>query len=263
MAEAPADLPSTAHVDLSFFKVLAVIDPTSEPTSQNSVITYFQASAMPAKVVFSEAEAQQALDSERFDLVFIEFSQGSVQGPRVLQAIRRSQSHYATVPVLAYVDDTFDAEGLSGETGVQDVLKKPTDEKTFLVKMQEWANKIFEALPVLQESSIDKIRIFDDEEQTLLTSLFQIYTESTGSELVEIEKLVEGDDFDLLRKKAHKLKSSAAQLGAFRFEKYCNLMEHDPSLNQERAQKLYKEMSMEYQKSLAEFDRYRQKYAAT
>jgi HPt (histidine-containing phosphotransfer) domain-containing protein len=241
------------HVDLSFFKVLAV---TKDP----KVRALFQNAQIPVKAVETEAEALQALDGERFDLVFLDFEAGGEAATATLKAIRGSDTHFRTVPILAAADDGFN-QGLINNQGVQDMLAKPVEATAFTEQMQSWADRIFEALPVLQESSIDKIRMFDDEEQTLLNSLFQIYTESTGSELVEIKQLVQLRDFDMLRKKAHKLKSSAAQLGAFRFEKYCNLMEYDPSLTQARAQRLYEEMSSEYEKSLAEFNLYCQKHA--
>jgi HPt (histidine-containing phosphotransfer) domain-containing protein len=108
---------------------------------------------------------------------------------------------------------------------------------------------------------LEKIRVIDDPHQTLLRSLFQIYSENTQEELCKMRDLIQDGHEDLLRKKAHMLKSSAAQLGAFRFEKFCNLMEQEESLSRERAKKLYAEMCYEYENSRKRFSEYCQNFS--
>jgi HPt (histidine-containing phosphotransfer) domain-containing protein len=244
------------HVDLSFFSVLAVLDGLSAKEPLSRLLTEKK---IHHKIVGSHDEALQVLDGERFDLLLVEWPANCDSGLKMVQSIRSAEGSYRNIPVLAYAQDGADV-GQIVSSSVQDVFLQKAGFSVLEEKLQEWADKIFEALPVLAESSIDKIRMFDDEEHSLLNSLYQIYSESTGAEIVEMEDLVKAQDFALLRKKAHKLKSSAAQLGAFRFEKYCNLLEHDPSLSQDRAQKLYQEMSTEYANSLQEFHRYCQKH---
>ena len=112
-------------------------------------------------------------------------------------------------------------------------------------------------------SALDKIRIFDDQHQTLLRSLFQIYSENTQEELHKMRDLIQDGRADLLRKKAHMLKSSAAQLGAFRFEKFCVLMEHEDNLDHDRARKLHAEMCFEYENSRKKFSEYCQNVSQT
>jgi CheY-like chemotaxis protein/HPt (histidine-containing phosphotransfer) domain-containing protein len=243
-------------VNLSFFKVLVLTPSASAGEFRNLL----QALQIKSQILSSAEEALRLLDGERFDLLLVDFSDGQNFGAQTLQAIRGSQGSSRTIPALAVIASKDQASLLDG-FDVQDVLMKPVSSEALNAKLQQAADHIFAALPVLQESSIDKIRMFDDEEQSLLTSLFEIYTESTGGELVEIEQLVKDADFEMLRKKAHKLKSSAAQLGAFRFEKYCNLMEYEPELTQERAQQLYEKMLAEYARSLKEFDLYCRKHA--
>jgi HPt (histidine-containing phosphotransfer) domain-containing protein len=237
---------SEPHVDLSFFKLLAIVP---SPAEAQALTTALTALGTPFKIAVSADEAIQLLNGERFDLAL-------VTDAAQVQTIRNAEASFKNMPVLIFADD-----GMATVGNANGVIPKPTETTAFAQTLQMWADQIFAALPVLEESSIDKIRMFDDEENSLLTSLFQIYSESTRDELREMETLVQQQDFPLLRKKAHKLKSSAAQLGAFRFEKYCTLMEYDPSLNQARAQKLYEEMSAEYQKSLTQFNQYCQKHA--
>jgi HPt (histidine-containing phosphotransfer) domain-containing protein/CheY-like chemotaxis protein len=243
-----------SHVDLSFFKLLAVVQETAEATALSESL---KALGAPFKVVSSYAEAIDILNGERFDLALIE---AGSELENAVQTIRSADASFRNMPVLVYASSSQQS-GVAETSGANGIILKPANSDGFRQTIQAWADQIFSALPVLEEASIDKIRMFDDEEQTLLLSLFQIYSESTAAELQEIEQLVQQRDFPLLRKKAHKLKSSAAQLGAFRFEKYCTLMEYEPELDQARAQKLFQEMSTEYQNSLAKFDQYCQKHA--
>lgn len=234
------------HVDLSFFKLLAIVPSPVDTQALSAALTTLRT---PFKIAASTDDAIQLLNGERFDLAL-------VTEPAQVEAIRSAEASFKNMPVLIFADGGAPTAGTANG-----VIPKPTETSAFAQTLQMWADQIFAALPVLDESSIDKIRMFDDEENSLLTSLFQIYSENTRDELREMETLVHQQDFPLLRKKAHKLKSSAAQLGAFRFEKYCTLMEYDPSLDQARARKLYEEMSAEYKNSLEQFNQYCQKHA--
>lgn len=268
------------NVDLTFFNVLVILNGPSEAPSR---VESLKTTGVPFKIVANSEEALQILEGERFDLIAIDFSSTGAGSPAgtatdsqagtaadslagtatnsqtaTLAAIRSSKESFRNTPVLALLDESASAEAAL-QAGAQYTIPLAAGDLALKQQFQQCANEIFEALPVLSEASIDKIRVFDDEEQSLLTSLFGIYSESTGADIAELEQLVKNQDFDLLRKKAHKMKSSAAQLGAFRLEKYCYAMEYDPALDQERAQKLYQEMSSEYAQSLAEFQRYLQK----
>src|SRR5690606_36308048 len=125
--------------------------------------------------------------------------------------IRSSQEFYKDIPVLS----------LSSQD-----MANP---EVLLAKLNEEASKLYAQLPILDAMAIERIRMFDDEEQSLVRSLFDIYSTDTAGEVHQLGLLIEESNLEDARKKAHKLKSSAAQLGAMRFERYCNLMEYDPA----------------------------------
>jgi HPt (histidine-containing phosphotransfer) domain-containing protein len=160
-------------------------------------------------------------------------------------------------------DGAMEARLRHSEESFRKLLVLPlgkADPQELTARLRETTAKIYDSLAVLDEESLDKIRMFDDEEQSLLKSLLDIYTENTREELRQMEELIAAGNLPELRKKAHKLKSSSAQLGAWRFEKYCHLMEYDTALNVERARKFFTEMKQEYEISLNKFRLYCQNH---
>jgi CheY-like chemotaxis protein len=244
--------------DLSFFKLLVAED---NPVNQTLLTKMLEKMGIQFKLVGDGDAVINTLLEERYDLVLMDCYMAPMNGFETAQKIRGSKESFRNIPLLAFTaSSTSEDRQRCTASGMDDILLKPVTFEQLSQKLQQWVEKIYNELPVLDESSIDKIRMFDDAEQTLMTSLFQIYSENTADELRQIKELIEDDDIPAVRKKAHKLKSSAAQLGALRFEKYCNLMEHEPSLNRERAARLHAEMLEEYENSKNKFRLYCQNH---
>lgn len=241
----------TEKVDLSFFKLLV-----AEDNEVNQLLLHKMLGRMgiPHKIVADGAALYAELQEERYDLVLMDCYMAPMNGFDTAQKIRSSGERFAQMPLIGFTaSSSLEDRQRCMAAGMNDVLLKPISMDQLKTKLQEWASKLYEALPVLDESSIDKIRMFDDEDQSLVKSLLQIYSETTQDELMLMKELIAKEDLDGVRKKAHRLKSSAAQLGAMRFEKYCNLMEYEHSLDKVRAEKLFAEMYDQYKLSREKF----------
>ncbi len=244
-------------VDLSLFKVLVAED---NVINQKIIEKMLQKMDVRCKIVNNGAEALEALRNDYFDMVLMDYYMPQMSGFEVAALIRASQERFAAIPLIACSAVMLDEDIVaSREAGMNDYLLKPVTFEQLHGKIRKWAERIYAALSVLDTTSLDKIRIFDDRHQTLLRSLYQIYSENTQDEIYQLRDLIQDGTQDLIRKKAHMLKSSAAQLGAFRFEKYCILMEHEENLDGERAKKLFIGLSAEYEKSRMRFSEYCQK----
>jgi len=242
------------EIDLSFLKVLVAED---NMINQSVLAMMFEKMGLQYKIVSHGGEVLETLLNERYDLVLADCYMAPMNGFELARKIRASNESFCDIPLLAFTaSSNCNDHQRCIEAGMNDVILKPITYEQLEQKMREWTQRIFESLPVLDESSIDKIRLFDDHEQSLVKSLLQIYSENTSEELRQMYCLIEENRMDEAKKKAHKLKSSAAQLGALRFEKYCDLMEYDPRLTQKRAEVLYQEMYSEYEKSRAKFKHY-------
>ena len=199
----------------------------------------------------------ESLRNEHFDLVLLDCYMSEMNGFETAITIRRSKERFAKIPLVAFSAGLFENDSeVSLNAGMNDFILKPISYEHLRLKIREWSGRIYESLPVLDLSALDKIRIFDDMHHSLLRSLFQIYSESTQDELFKMRDLVQDGDIESIRKKAHMLKSSAAQLGALRFERFCILMEHDEALDIDRAKTLHSEMCKEYENSRKRFSEY-------
>jgi CheY-like chemotaxis protein/HPt (histidine-containing phosphotransfer) domain-containing protein len=242
------------RMDLSFFKVLVAED---NIINQKILQKMLQKMGIRFKIVGNGVEALEALRNDYFDMVLMDCYMPEMSGFDAAAVIRTSEERFANIPLIAISAGFFDGYQKTGcDVGMNDFLMKPVTYEQLRAKIQKWAHRVFEGLSVLDTSSLDKIRVFDDQHQTLLRSLFQIYSENTQDELYKLRDLILDGREELIRKKAHMLKSSAAQLGAFRFEKFCILMEHEEVLDGDRAKKLFVGMSEEYENSRKLFSEY-------
>lgn len=241
-------------IDLSFFKILVAED---NLINQKLFQKMFERMGIQFKLVSDGPGILRALCNEYFDLVLLDCYMREMTGFEVAALIRTSPEQFANIPLIAFSAGLFENDiETSRQAGMNDFIMKPVTYEFLREKIMDWVERIFEALPVLDISSLERIRSIDDSQQTLLRSLLQIYSENTQEELSKMRDLIQEGREELLRKKAHMLKSSAAQLGAFRFEKFCMLMENEQTLNRERAKKLYTEMCCEYENSRKRFSEY-------
>lgn len=241
-------------VDLSFFKVLVAED---NIINQKILQKMLQRMDVRFKIVGNGAEVLEALRNDYFDLVLMDCYMPQMSGFEAAAQIRASQERFASIPLIAFSAGLMEDDvQTSRKVGMNDYLMKPVTYEQLRTKIYQWASRVFEGLSVLDTSSLDKIRVFDDQHQTLLRSLYQIYSENTQDELYKLRDLIQDGTTELIRKKAHMLKSSAAQLGAFRFEKFCILMENEELLDVDRAKKLFGGMCEEYENSRIRFSEY-------
>ena len=241
--------------NLSFFKILVAVGDTSVRHALQEIL---EETELQFECVGTADEAFEALRGNYFDLLLLEIPR-TAPAP-VLEAVRSLRSgseRFAKIPVFGWVEEgspeTVAEVRAAGLTGC---FEKTANRDELVKNLHVWTREIYEGLPVLDLKSLDKILMFDDEQHSLLLSLFQIYSENTQEELFKMRDLIQDGDMEKLRKKAHMLKSSAAQLGALRFEKFCILMEYDTVLTAPRAKILHSEMCKEYENSRQKFASY-------
>lgn len=80
-------------------------------------------------------------------------------------------------------------------------------------------------LPVIDTTALDGIRQLDDSSSGLLTQVIQVYFESAAQLLGDLRRGLESKDIELVKRAAHTLKSSSANLGALRLSDLCRRIE--------------------------------------
>lgn len=243
--------------DFSHFKVLVAEDNVVNQSILGKMLKKMGASY---EIVNDGREAMNKLRQDQFDLILMDCYMSPMNGFDTARLIRRSPESFHNLPILAYTasSDLTDL-ALCLESGMNDVVLKPATYKQLLEKVRCWLQRRLDDIRVLDESILEKIRTSDGSDQNLIHALLKMYHENTDSDFHQMLKMLGEGDLEGLRKRAHRLKSSAAQLGAMRFEKYCHLMECAKDLDKSKAIRLFRKMVTEHGRSLEKFRSYCQK----
>ncbi|MBK9322923.1 MAG: response regulator [Bdellovibrionaceae bacterium] len=243
--------------DFSHFKVLVAED---NVVNQSILGKMFKNMGVSYEIVNDGREALNKLRQDQYDLILMDCYMAPMNGFDTAQLVRRSPESFHNLPILAFTasSDLTDVKRCL-ESGMNDVILKPVTYELLLEKVRCWLQRRLDDIRVLDESVLEKIRTSDNSDQSLIHILLKMYHENTDSDFHQMFKMLGEGDLDGLRKRAHRLKSSAAQLGAMRFEKYCHLMECAKDLDRAKAIRLFRRMVAEHGRSLEKFRSYCQK----
>lgn len=189
-----------------------------------------------------------------YDLIFMDCQMPEIDGFEASERIR-AMPRSNSVPIIAVTADAMKgARERCLESGMNDYISKPIEISRLQTALNEWLPtkiKAVEAniIPDQSEDSKyneelmdwDHFNMFTDgdkEEEKQLISLFMTY----ANESLEImEQHLNNENSEIWRKAAHKLKGSAANLGAKLLAEYCKTAEmaHDQA-PEDRRELFYK-----------------------
>jgi len=200
-------------------------------------------------------QAIQALDKDRFDLVFMDVQMPRLDGLNATAAIREiektSGSHTPIVAMTAHALKGDREQCLSA--GMDDYLSKPIQREeltAILDRYQKRKNQT--APPVAMPAPAAPLAVtpdpaslpplFDEAsalnrlsgDRMLLLKLLEQFAVEAVNRMSELDASLQSGDWDLTRKLAHTLKGTAANLSCERLRAKANLLER---LAQERADK--------------------------
>ncbi len=176
------------------------------------------------------ADAVKAVESKRYDLVFMDCQMPGMSGFEATQKIRRMEAR-ARSPRLPIIAMT--ANAMQGDRerclriGMDDYLAKPVRQEELLQVLERWGRRrdretraysggkgegSMDPLQAsLDQDVIDSLRELDGE---TFGELVDLFLEDTPPRLRALEEALAGDDADALEQAAHALKSSCGNLGA-------------------------------------------------
>ncbi len=175
-------------------------------------------------------DGQQALDmieANEYDLVLMDCQMPVLDGYQAATMLReREQGTDKRLPVIALTANAMvgDREKCI-KSGMDDYLSKPIKPDKLLALMQKWTDTkphsdvaIIEDA-VVEDSSevpidIEHLQMFTDGDPDEEKQLLDLFFEQVDLSIAELEKSCAIDDNEEWRKAAHKLKGSAANLGA-------------------------------------------------
>ncbi len=177
-------------------------------------------------------EAVEAVKSEQFDIIFMDVQMPEMNGYEATREIRRLG---ISVPVIAVTASAIKGEREKClESGMTDFLTKPFKKKDIIPVLEMWLDtddlgglaEEVEELEELENQEDDESGAETDEEifnlneavsvfmgkKDLVLRLLGELVPRIKDQLSDMDKLAEKRDFDKLRKEAHSIKGSCANL---------------------------------------------------
>jgi signal transduction histidine kinase/DNA-binding response OmpR family regulator len=215
---------------------------------------------------------KRALDmaaTGKYDLIFMDCQMPEIDGFEASRCIR-GMDGWGGVPIIAVTADAMKgAREKCLESGMNDYISKPIEIEKLKAVLQDWVPRIAQGMksdilvsPLPQPSTLppqpimdwDHFSMFTDgdrEEEEQLITIFTTYAEES---LDAMGESCAAGDVDLWKKAAHKLKGSAANLGAVSLSKMCEKAEFAKELPEESKKQMLEQVVASYRLVHAELE---------
>ena len=181
--------------------------------------------------VASGIEALEALDEQRYDLILMDCMMPDLNGFETTREIRRRETGSRHTPIIAMTAHALeeDRDRCLG-VGMDDYLSKPFRRESLFGILDRWLKTTEIRVPaaagpapsapgaegpsLLDPQQIEALRQIGGGKVDVLARVGEIFLRSARERVEELRQAVEASDARSMRRYAHALKGSAANLGA-------------------------------------------------
>ena len=167
-------------------------------------------------------EAVEAYKSKKYDLILMDCQMPVLDGYEATKEIRSIEAGETHIPIVALTANALATdEDRCHKAGMDDYISKPINIDALLTLIGKYI-KVETAISEKEEVKINNHNVIDDIINSMITELelskveaiefFTEYMEFLPEALQELETAISQDDFESLKKIAHKLKGSSANL---------------------------------------------------
>ncbi len=247
-----ASRPTARPAENSAQLILLVED---NPVNQKLAVTQLKKLGFTAHMASNGREALAALQANSYDLILMDCQMSVMDGYEATGVIRAGEAQSGRhTPIIAMT-----ANAMTGDrerciaAGMDDYLAKPVSIEQLRAKIHSWLPQqaaasyaVVEDQPapaqrsVIDGRALDKIRALQmDGEPDLLSEIVVSYLSDAPKQLESIHSAAQAGDAESLRRSAHSIKSSSANLGAMILSGLCKELEEMGRSNdlQQAAQK--------------------------
>ena len=190
-------------------------------------------------------EAFEAWAKTGYDLIFMDCQMPEMDGYQTARRIRQNENSSGAgrhTPIIALTAHALDEDrDRCLEAGMDDHLSKPFRPRQLQEVLEKWlktgapptvpdppqhpsVEEAKRADACLDASALQRIRALEN--PSLFHRVIQLYLEETPKILQALREAAERSDGAVLRRSAHHLKSSSANLGAIRLAALCRQLEN-------------------------------------
>jgi len=172
------------------------------------------------------AEALEQLDHASYVAVFMDVQMPGLDGYETTRRIRAGEADGARIPIVAMTAGALEGDRERAlEAGMDDYLTKPLRADQLDAVLERWAGGDTHAdvaEPLVDDS---RIRRFLEDYPEIVDRLVALFEDSTPPLLDQLADAAARDDAGAVRSLAHKLRSSAGNIGATRMTLLCRALE--------------------------------------
>lgn len=263
------DIPPQSDLRAKNLRVLVAED---NPVNQELTLNLLELAGCAVTLTSNGQEALDACQHESFDLILMDCQMPGMDGYEATQAIRRHESNHGKLPtpIIALTANAVDGDrDKCIAVGMNDYLSKPFTRQQLGEMLTKWSDASARsgvqtgvmkeplraarhaALPVgspLDRTVLNNIRALQrPHSPSLLGRLINVYFSSSQELMASLRQGLAQTDSEAVRKAAHALKSSSANLGAQQLAGLCKDLEALGRANRlDEAQAIYSQVEHEY-----------------
>ncbi|MYM37663.1 response regulator, partial [Duganella sp. FT94W] len=189
-------------------------------------------------------EALHSVLADDFDLILMDCQMPVMDGFAATSEIRRHElqrGRARSLPIIAITANALQGDRESClAAGMDDYLSKPFTQQALGQTLSRWISLPRAAVAtaeapaeapapdddIIHRQALDNIRALSPANgEALLERVLQAFLRDTPAQLRGIEQAIAGDDAEQIRKTAHSLKSSSANVGALALAQRCKELE--------------------------------------
>ncbi len=198
------------------------------PVNQEVTRGFLESLGCHVDVVNNGIEAIEALSKKWYDLLFMDCQMPEMDGFEATRVIREQErnDNARRVPIIALTAHALEGDREACLTAeMDDYLAKPFTLEQLHEKLERWIREDLQAT-ALDQMILENIRALQKEgEPSLIEKIIAIYLQTTPKLLQELRQAIDTSDADAMRKVAHSLKSSSANVGAVKLSELCKEVE--------------------------------------
>ena len=181
---------------------------------------------MMADVVATGLEALEVLDRERHAAVLMDVQMPELDGYETTRRIRADEDGSPRMPIIAMTAGALQGDREAAlDAGMDDYLSKPLRPEALDAVLERWLGAAPQPTPAEPIFDDSRIRGFRESYPEIVDRLVALFADSTPPLLDQLDAAARDRDGDLVRRLAHKLKSSCDNVGATRMAALCRTLE--------------------------------------
>jgi signal transduction histidine kinase/DNA-binding response OmpR family regulator len=209
------------------------------------------------RTVETGVEVIEALRIEHFDIILMDGQMPAMDGYEATRRIRKGEAgpENSKIPIMAVTANVVQGNMQNCyDAGMNDFIGKPIDFDDFACKVKKW---ISWGRGVIDKKAIDRLQqLAGAGNENLIKDLVSLFKQETVPALKAIRLHVEHGDYISAAKTAHHLKSSCANLGAYKMQELTEKIEKSKmTVNKDEMLELVYALEQEYEIASSELQK--------